>query len=121
MACVWARRILLELSPASDEPVWTYFDSQHKHILDRMTSVYQAAIVEVKGKRVVFKHLCEHSNLFFFASAAKERTAPDLPNPDSLSILISAQLATCINAMDINQGEIVIGNSLLTPPSSSPR
>ena len=57
IAYVWARRILLELNPASDEPVWTYFDSQHKHILDRMTSVYQTAVAEVKGKDAAVKRL----------------------------------------------------------------
>ena len=36
-------RILLELSMPED-PVWTYFDAQHKFILDKMKKTYQTAI-----------------------------------------------------------------------------
>jgi exocyst complex component 2 len=41
------RRILLELNMPED-PVWTYFDAQHKFILDQMKKAYQVALAVVK-------------------------------------------------------------------------
>ena len=40
-------RILLELNMPED-PVWTYFDAQHKFILDQMKKAYQVALAAVK-------------------------------------------------------------------------
>jgi exocyst complex component 2 len=42
-------RVLSELQ-SSDEPVWMYFDSHHKHILDQMTNVYQFSMATIEGK-----------------------------------------------------------------------
>jgi hypothetical protein len=41
-------RILLELNSA-DDPAWTYFDAQHKFIMDQMNAGYRAAIANIKG------------------------------------------------------------------------
>jgi exocyst complex component 2 len=41
--------ILLELSN-SDGPIWVYFDSQHKHILQRVETTYKIARARVMGK-----------------------------------------------------------------------
>jgi exocyst complex component 2 len=41
-----AFRILLDLQP-SDDPIWTFFDSQHKHILAQMNKAYQAAVAAI--------------------------------------------------------------------------
>jgi hypothetical protein len=32
-----------------EDPVWIYFDSQHKCILEKMRKSYQAAVAVVKG------------------------------------------------------------------------
>lgn len=40
--------ILMELI-TSDEPVWTYFDAQHKYILEQMRDTYDAAKSSIKG------------------------------------------------------------------------
>jgi exocyst complex component 2 len=42
-------RILLELG-SSDEPIWTYFDSQYKHILEQMNVSYQSALANIRGE-----------------------------------------------------------------------
>ncbi|CCA74454.1 related to Exocyst complex component Sec5 [Serendipita indica DSM 11827] len=42
--------ILLELS-TSDKPIWVYFDSQHKHILQRVKTVYDTALAKVTEQR----------------------------------------------------------------------
>lgn len=72
-----------------------------------MSKVYQAATVEVKGARK--PALLPRSFLLTSASEAKDRSSPDLPKPESLSILLSTQLATCINALDAGDGDNVIG------------
>lgn len=40
-------RILLELN-SNDDPVWTYFDGQHKFILNRMKTAYHAGVSSIK-------------------------------------------------------------------------
>jgi len=42
-------RVLSELQ-LSDDPVWMYFDSHHKHILDQITNVYQSSVGTIEGK-----------------------------------------------------------------------
>lgn len=44
-------RILLELQ-GNDEPLWTYFDSQHKHIMEQMNKAYRAAKAVVQGNSI---------------------------------------------------------------------
>jgi len=41
-------RTLLELQ-SSDDPVWTYFDSHHTHIMDKMSGSYRSSIKLVEG------------------------------------------------------------------------
>jgi exocyst complex component 2 len=38
----------MELSPL-EEPVWTYFDAQHKYILDQMRETYQTSVAAIQG------------------------------------------------------------------------
>lgn len=40
--------ILMELSP-NEEPVWTYFDAQHKYIINQMGDSYNSAVAVIKG------------------------------------------------------------------------
>lgn len=34
---------------SNDEPLWTYFDSQSEHIINRMTSEHERAVKKVEG------------------------------------------------------------------------
>ena len=43
-----SRRILYEFS-TSDEPAWTYFDAQHKHIMQHMRDTYNNAVKSIEG------------------------------------------------------------------------
>lgn len=36
---------------STEDPVWTYFDSHHKHILDQMTKVYQSSVGTVEATK----------------------------------------------------------------------
>jgi exocyst complex component 2 len=40
-------RILLDLQ-SGDDPVWTYFDSQHKHILSQMNKTYRSSVASIQ-------------------------------------------------------------------------
>lgn len=42
-------RVLAELQ-SNDDPIWTYFDTHHKHILDVMNKSYRASINVVQGE-----------------------------------------------------------------------
>ena len=41
-------RVLLELG-ASDDPVWVYFDNQHKYIMQQMNQSYKTATALIRG------------------------------------------------------------------------
>lgn len=41
-------RILLELNIA-DDPAWTYFDAQHKYLMQQMNSSYRTAVSNIKS------------------------------------------------------------------------
>ena len=42
----------MELSP-NEEPVWTYFDAQHRYILDQMQEVFTSAVAVVKSDTAI--------------------------------------------------------------------
>ncbi|KAH8997998.1 exocyst complex component Sec5-domain-containing protein [Lactarius akahatsu] len=79
-------RILLELNMPED-PVWTYFDAQHKFILDQMQKAYQMAL------------------------AARDANTVPAQDSDSLKPLIAAQLKTCVASLKTNKQEQVIPQS----------
>ena len=52
---LFSHRILLEVGTSTGEdPVWAYFDSQHKHIISLMESTRTAYISRVEGKASYF-------------------------------------------------------------------
>lgn len=82
--------ILLELNVPED-PIWTYFDSQHKRIMDRMSAAYRTGV----------------SNI----DATKSRTTPELSSPNALRQILAAQLQVCIVALDSKAPEAVIAQA----------
>jgi len=48
--CLFSR-ILLEIG-SSEDPVWVYFESQHKHILDSMRVIHYNSVNKISGERV---------------------------------------------------------------------
>ncbi|EED84825.1 predicted protein [Postia placenta Mad-698-R] len=97
--------ILLELNP-SDDPVWTYFDAQHQYILRHMREVYDAAVNSINGERSVdMEWLCQ---LAHGAQATRERAQPEIRGPDILPRILSAQLQTCIAALEAKQADAIL-------------
>ncbi|KAI0938572.1 hypothetical protein AcW1_001724 [Taiwanofungus camphoratus] len=82
--------ILIELNP-SEEPVWFYFDAQHKHILDHMQETYNTAVNAIKP--------------------IHDKSAAGVTGPDSLSSTLSIQLKTCIISLEAKQGDAIIAQS----------
>ena len=39
----------MDLNTAED-PMWTFFDSQHKYITDQMNTAYKTAVAKVQGR-----------------------------------------------------------------------
>lgn len=79
--------ILLELNMPED-PVWIYFDSQHKFILEQMRKSYQAAVAVVKCK-------------------LETNMGPPRVS-GSLKSLLAAQLGMCITAMKAGKQDQVL-------------
>ncbi|KAG8808296.1 hypothetical protein FRB91_006330 [Serendipita sp. 411] len=67
--------ILLELS-TSDKPIWVYFDSQHKYILQKVKTVYEASLAKVTEQR--------------------SRQLPEVAQPERIAL----SLARGINSLD---------------------
>ncbi|KAG1759151.1 exocyst complex component Sec5-domain-containing protein [Suillus occidentalis] len=87
--------ILLELNVPED-PIWTYFDSQHKRIMDRMSTAYRTGVSNIDGA---------------FLSPTKSRTTPDLSSPNALRQILAAQLQVCIVALESKTPETVIAQA----------
>ncbi|KAJ8087260.1 Exocyst complex component S5 [Marasmius tenuissimus] len=82
--------LLLELS-SNDDPIWTYFDSQHKHIMDQMNKAYRSATVTV--------------------NVAREKTMVESPQHDSLTTMLANQLQIALAAVDAKQSDAVIAKA----------
>ncbi|KAJ4468807.1 exocyst complex component sec5 [Lentinula aciculospora] len=80
--------LLIEL-PFAEDPAWTYFDNQHKHILEQMNKTFRISMVAV--------------------NAALERALDGAG--DSLSDSLAAQLQQSISALEAKQPDAVIAKS----------
>ncbi|KAH9923300.1 exocyst complex component Sec5-domain-containing protein [Amylocystis lapponica] len=78
--------ILVEIHP-SDDAVWTYFDAQHKYILQHMQETYTTSVNAVK--------------------AFRDKTE-DEGEPNALPSILTGQLRTCILVLESKQGDTVI-------------
>ncbi|KAJ7145330.1 exocyst complex component sec5 [Mycena crocata] len=86
--------ILLELQ-TSDDPVWTYFDSQHAYIIKQMNSSYKTSVSAIR--------------------AALEKSEPDITSQDSITTILAAQLQLAIGALDAKQSEAAVAKCVAEP------
>ena len=77
---VFVRRILLELG-VSDDPVWAYFDGQHKYIMNQMNVSFKTALSSIRGEyhcRFSFSQpiciTCRHARAKFAPNTKPGRT-----------------------------------------------
>ncbi|KAH8116013.1 exocyst complex component Sec5-domain-containing protein, partial [Phellopilus nigrolimitatus] len=82
--------ILLELS-TSDDPIWVYFDSQHKHVMSQLNEVYKTACAHVED--------------------VKEKSETGVLDTAALALLIMPQLRASIASIDTKQPESVIAQA----------
>ncbi|GAV99694.1 exocyst protein [Lentinula edodes] len=85
--------LLIEL-PLTEDPAWTYFDSQHKHILEQMNKTFRISTAAV--------------------TAALEKSALDNAG-DSLTDSLITQLRQSISALEAKQPDAVIAKSAGEP------
>lgn len=102
-----AYRILTELSP-SEEPIWAYFDAQHKHILSQMREAYDTSAAAVKGIHVSATLVLSFSPF----PAVHDKTAAQSSSPDILTQTLAMQLKVCIYALETKQSDVVIGRCI---------
>ncbi|KAG2003313.1 hypothetical protein CC2G_003924 [Coprinopsis cinerea AmutBmut pab1-1] len=82
--------ILLELQ-STDEPVWTYFDSHHKHIIDEMNKAYRSSVNAIEG--------------------ALKKANTEYTDPTSLNASLAEQLQTAILQLEAKQSEVIVAKS----------
>ncbi|KAJ7275010.1 exocyst complex component sec5 [Mycena rebaudengoi] len=86
--------ILLELQ-TNDDPIWTYFDSQHAYIIKQMNASHKTAVASIK--------------------ASLEKTEPEASSPDELTSALAAQLQLAIAALDTKQPEAAVAKCAAEP------
>ncbi|EIW77232.1 hypothetical protein CONPUDRAFT_168224 [Coniophora puteana RWD-64-598 SS2] len=84
--------ILLELG-GQEDPVWTYFDSQHKYIMGEMKKAFKTTSQKIK--------------------VARQKSAYSTTGLDSVNKVLASQLQVCIAALDGNKqaSESIIGQT----------
>lgn len=90
----------------SDDPVWTYFDSQHTYIIKQMNTSYKTAVASIRGLRP--SCLCPRY-LLTVLLASLEKSEPDVATPDNLTSILAAQLQIAIHALDNKQSDAAVG------------
>nr|GAT42751.1 predicted protein [Mycena chlorophos] len=86
--------ILMDLQ-ANDDPIWTYFDSQHTYIMKQMNASYKTAMLAIK--------------------TALEKSQTEITHPDSLVAALAAQLQIAIAALDKKQADAVVAKCAAEP------
>ncbi|KAJ7810126.1 exocyst complex component sec5 [Mycena leptocephala] len=79
----------------SDDPVWTYFDSQHTYIIKQMNTSYKTAVASIR--------------------ASLEKSEPDVATPDNLTSILAAQLQIAIHALDNKQSDAAVAKCSAEP------
>ena len=98
-------RILYEFS-SSDDPAWSYFDAQHKHIMQNMRDVYTTAVSTIKGQP---SELCWSDLMTHVPVALNDKTPVEGPDQNSLNRELASQLQTCVQAIEAKQQDVAIG------------
>ncbi|KAJ7755359.1 exocyst complex component sec5 [Mycena maculata] len=86
--------ILLELQ-TTDDPVWTYFDSQHAYIIKQMNASYKTNVSSIR--------------------TILEKTEPDVATGDQLTSILTSQLQVAIAALDNKQSEAAVAKCAAEP------
>ncbi|KAJ7695444.1 exocyst complex component Sec5-domain-containing protein [Mycena rosella] len=86
--------ILLEIQ-TNDDPIWTYFDSQHAYILKQMNAAYKTSATTIRETR--------------------EKTEPDTTDQDALTPVLAAQLQLAVNALDTKQSDAAVAKCAAEP------
>ncbi|OBZ78171.1 Exocyst complex component 2 [Grifola frondosa] len=82
--------ILLELN-TSEDPAWTYFDAQHKYIIQNMQETYNTAVKTIK--------------------MLLQKASTEGMTSESLNNNLAAQLQTCVLVLESRQSDMVIAQS----------
>lgn len=108
-----ATRILVELG-STDDSVWTYFDSQHKYIMNQMSQSYKTALATIRSTHPpVSIFLVQSSTVYSWSSGAKESHSVGSSTSDDIGGLLAQQLQTCFVALEAKQSDTVIGMNTL--------
>jgi exocyst complex component 2 len=105
-------RILLELNVV-DDPVWIYFDSQHKHILNFMRSSHERFIELVNGRFNLASSLQDYGVVHSFDCPDAQERLPIRINDPAYG---AAQLQPCVAALETKQAESIIGTLPISLP-----
>lgn len=82
--------ILMELQ-LNDDPVWLYFDSHHKQIMDQMNQAYQAAVRSIE--------------------AIIQKTNPDASDSAALTASLAAQSQTAVLGLEAKESDAAVAQS----------
>ncbi|KAJ6571717.1 exocyst complex component Sec5-domain-containing protein [Mycena capillaripes] len=79
----------------NEDPVWTFFDSQHAYIIKQMNTSYKTAVSSIR--------------------ASLEKSEPDDASPNNLTSILAAQLQIAVGALDNKQSEAAVAKCAAEP------
>ncbi|KAF8434522.1 exocyst complex component Sec5-domain-containing protein [Boletus edulis BED1] len=82
--------ILLELN-TSEDPIWTYFDSQHTHVMKQINTSYRSSVEATNN--------------------ALGKVPPEISDPEGFNASLKSQLQLCLASLETKQPELVIAQS----------
>lgn len=94
----------------NDDPIWLYFDSHHKQIIDQMNQAYDTAVRSIEGmtQRANISHIVSHIH----ETAIIQKTNPDASDPAALTASLAAQLQTAILGLEAKESDAAVGAQL---------
>ncbi|KAJ7096741.1 exocyst complex component sec5 [Mycena belliarum] len=86
--------LLLDIQ-TNEDPVWTYFDSQHVYIMKQMNASYKTSGTTIRE--------------------SLEKNEPDNINPEALTLMLAGQLQVAVSALDTKQADAAVAKCAAEP------
>ena len=103
-------RILMDLQ-GNEDPIWIYFDNQHKYILDQINKTFKSAVANIECQ--CRSRLPVSTGLKFYSLlAAAESVADNSPVIAHADRARAKEIYAAMLAVETKQADVVIGKVL---------
>jgi len=103
-------RILMDLQ-GNEDPIWIYFDNQHKYILDQINKTFKSAVANIECQ-CQSRFLVSTGLKVYSLSAAAESVADNSPVIANAERARAKEIYAAMLAVETKQADVVIGKVL---------